>query len=156
MIFRKAEKKDAAKIAEMLIRIGALHHKGRPDIYKAHLQKYDENGILELLKDENTLIFVAADDADSVVGYAFCQIKRVEESHAFEKREYLYIDDFCVDEELRGQHIGTFLMENIFAKTREMGIEKIELNVWEFNSSAIKFYEKSGFKTQRRQMEFLL
>ncbi len=153
---RKAEPRDAVKIAEMLIGIGALHHNGRPDIYKAKLQKYNENDVLEILKDENSPIYVAADENDEVAGYAFCQIKTVENNKALVDRKFMYIDDFCVDEKYRKQHIGKHLMETVAEEARKMKVESIELNVWEFNESAINFYEKCGFTTQRREMEIKL
>lgn len=150
---RKAQNKDAVKIAKMLISIGELHHTGRPDIYRDNLQKYDENDILEILKDENSPIFVATDENDEVAGYAFCQIKTVNQTDALVGRKYVYIDDFCTDEKYRRQNVGSMLMDYVKTEIKKMGIESIELNVWEFNDSAIKFYEKCGFVTQRREME---
>ena len=153
---RKAESKDAQKIAEMLIGIGTLHHNGRPDIYKDNLQKYNESDILEILKNESMLIYVAVDDEDSVAAYAFCQVKEVSESKALVGRKFMYIDDFCVDEKYRKMHIGQTLMQAITEEAKKIGISGIELNVWEFNESAIKFYEKCGFVTQKREMEIVL
>ena len=153
---RKAEEKDAQKIAEMLIGIGALHHNGRPDIYKDNLQKYNESDILDILKDENSPIYVAADEEDVVAGYAFCQIKAVENNKALMDREFMYIDDFCVDEKYRKQHIGQTLIQSVLEEAKKIGVDGIELNVWEFNENAIKFYEKCGFTTQKREMEIKL
>ncbi len=154
--FRKAEPKDATKIAEMLIGIGALHHNGRPDIYKDNLQKYNESDVLEILKDKNMPVYVMADEKDEVAAYAFCQIKEVSESKALVGRKFMYIDDFCVDEKYRKMHIGQTLMEKVTEEARKMDVSSIELNVWEFNESAIKFYEKCGFTTQKREMEIIL
>ena len=39
---------------------------------------------------------------------------------------------------------------------KELDCDNIELNVWEFNESAMKFYEKMGMTTQRRFMEIKL
>ena len=156
MQFRKASEKDAPKIAEMLIGIGALHHNGRPDIYKDNLQKYNEEDILLILKDKNSPVFVAADEDDNVAGYAFCIIRSIEETKAFVSRKFLYIDDFCVDEKYRKMHVGTFMMESLLREAKKMDISSIELNVWEFNESAVKFYEKCGFSTQKREMEIIL
>lgn len=153
---RKAEKKDAPKIAEMLVGIGALHHNGRPDIYKDNLQKYNESDILGILQDETSPVYVAADENDAVAGYAFCQIKEVKESKTLVGRKFMYIDDFCVDEKYRKMHIGQTLMQAVSEEARKMNVSSIELNVWEFNESAIKFYEKCGFNTQKREMEIVL
>lgn len=154
--FRKAQGKDAAKIAEMLIDIGALHHKGRPDIYKDNLQKYNEEDIKRILGDENSPIFVATDEEDNVAAYAFCIIKTVEASKSLVERKFLYIDDFCVDKKYRKMNIGTFLVEKIVNEARTINVASIELNVWEFNEGAINFYEKCGFTTQKREMEIIL
>ncbi len=152
---RKAEAKDAVQIAEMLIDIGALHHNGRPDIYKDNLQKYNEEDIKKILKDKNTPIYVAVNE-ETVLGYVFCQIKTVESNKALVDRKYMYIDDFCVNKNYRKQHIGRMLMDAVFEETRKMEISSIQLNVWEFNESAIRFYEKCGFTTQKREMEIKL
>ncbi len=155
MNFRKAEEKDAVKIAEMLIGIGALHHNGRPDVYKENLQKYNEKEITGIIKNKNSPVFVVTDEEDNVAGYAFCIIRTVEETKALVGRKFLYIDDFCVDEKYRKMHIGTFLMEKVVEEAKKMDVSSIELNVWEFNESAVKFYEKCGFKTQKREMEII-
>lgn len=38
------------------------------------------------------------------------------------------------------------------AKKRKLG--KIELDVWEFNESAIEFYQAVGFRQMRRWLEY--
>ncbi len=152
---RKAEERDAPKIADMLVGIGELHHKGRPDIYRDNLQKYDEKDIIEILKDAESPIYVAADEDDNVVGYAFCQIKTVTSSSTFVDRKFVYIDDFCVDEKCRKQHIGKKLLNVVTEEAKKSGACAVELNVWEFNENAVSFYEKCGFKTQRREMEIV-
>ncbi len=153
---RKAQAKDVPKIAEMLRSIGELHHSGRPDIYKDNLQKYNEQEIEEILKDEKTPVFVATDESDGVVGYAFCIIKEVTDTKALVARRFIYIDDFCVDEKYRKMNIGRILMESVIEEAKKMNVSSIELNVWEFNENAVKFYEKCGFTTQKREMEIIL
>jgi diamine N-acetyltransferase len=37
--------------------------------------------------------------------------------------------------------------------TREIGAESLELGVWEFNNTAIQFYEAMVMKTQARKIE---
>jgi ribosomal protein S18 acetylase RimI-like enzyme len=38
----------------------------------------------------------------------------------------------------------------------ERGLREIELNVWEFNQSAIAFYEALGYVTERRKMRRII
>ena len=51
----------------------------------------------------------------------------------------LYIDDLCVDQSRRGQHIGKRLYEYVVQFAREQKCYNITLNVWACNESAQKF-----------------
>ena len=39
-------------------------------------------------------------------------------------------------------------------EARAQGIDRVELNMGEFNEEALRFYEALGFRTYRRYMEF--
>jgi ribosomal protein S18 acetylase RimI-like enzyme len=56
----------------------------------------------------------------------------------------LFIDDLCVDETVRGQHIGEALFRFAADQARRMGCRDVILNVWEGNDAAKRFYEKMG------------
>jgi len=153
---RTAEKKDGEKICAMLCDIGALHHNGRPDIYRGNLQKYGIDEYNAILADEKMPILVAADKNDTVVGYAFLVLKEVRDNAALVDRRYVYVDDFCVDKNVRRGGVGRTLMNGVFDFARSLGYDRVELNVWEFNKSALLFYESLGMTTQKRQMEIKL
>ena len=129
-MIRRACHRDIPKIEDLLSQVCLVHHNGRPDIYKDNLQKYNESDILDILTDEISPIYVAADEEDEVAGYAFCQIKAVENNKALMDRKYMYIDDFCVDEKYRKQHIGQTLMQAVLEDAKKIGVRSIELNVY--------------------------
>ena len=68
----------------------------------------------------------------------------------------LFIDDLCVDQEARGQHIGESLFEYVKSEAKQLGCYEVTLNVWAGNTPAEKFYEKMGMRTKERQMEYIL
>ena len=68
----------------------------------------------------------------------------------------LYIDDLCVDEAMRGAHIGKALYEAAVALARESGCYNLTLNVWSCNPSALRFYEAQGLLPQKIGMELIL
>lgn len=68
----------------------------------------------------------------------------------------LFIDDLCVDQEDRGQHIGESLFEYVKSEAKQLGCYEVTLNVWAGNISAEKFYKKMGMRTKERQMEYIL
>ena len=68
----------------------------------------------------------------------------------------LFIDDLCVDQQARGQHIGESLFEYVKQQAKEQGCYEVTLNVWAGNTPAEHFYEKMGMRTKERQMEYIL
>ena len=64
----------------------------------------------------------------------------------------LFIDDLCVDQQARGQHIGERLFEHVKNEAKQKGCYEVTLNVWTGNISAEKFYEKMGMRTKERQI----
>lgn len=109
-----------------------------------------------MIKDDTKPIYVAVDDDDVCMGYAFCQIRQQPFSNNMVPFTSLFIDDLCVDAKTRGQHIGEQLFEYVKNEAKHLGCYEVTLNVWSGNTSAEKFYEKMGLKTKERQMEYIL
>ncbi|NLD88375.1 MAG: GNAT family N-acetyltransferase [Clostridiales bacterium] len=145
--------KDGPEVIRLLGQIGKLHSEGRPDIYRDNIRKYSQAEFEAKIKSESEPVLVAVDEDDNVLGHVF-GVLNVRENHpTMRDMRIMYIDDLCVDEACRGQGIGRALMNAICAVAKEMNCTKIDLNVWEFNTSAIKFYEACGMKTFRRHLE---
>ena len=68
----------------------------------------------------------------------------------------LYIDDLCVDEAVRGAHVGKALYEYVIHYAKQQRCFNVTLNVWADNKNAVKFYEKIGLKVQKIGMETIL
>ncbi len=153
MIIRRAESGDANKINDLLYQVASLHAEGRPDIFKAATKKYSDQELVEIIKCDTTPIFVATDDGGQVLGYAFCVHKCIENNILLQDKKTLYIDDICVDESARGEHIGKSLYEYVSLYAKERGFDNITLNVWAFNEGAYEFYKKCGMVPQRIIME---
>ena len=155
MLVRRAEIKDIEKINELLLQVAMVHHYGRPDLFKANCRKYKNDELVEIVKDDNRPIFVAEDDG-VVMGYAFCVITDRKDDNVLTDIKNLYIDDLCVDENVRGGHIGTRLYEYVLDFAKKNGFYNVTLNVWAGNDSALKFYEHIGLKVQKIGMEKIL
>lgn len=57
-----------------------------------------------------------------------------------------YLEDLFVDETLRGQGIGTQLLNNVILKAKELGCYKLVATSRHERESVHKMYEKNGFK----------
>ena len=156
MKIRKAEKKDIPRILTLLGQVLQIHAELRPDIFISGTTKYTSCELEELLKQEDTPIYVAVNEDDLCIGYAFCQLKEQPFSNNMVPFKSLFIDDLCVDRQARGQHIGEGLFEYVKQQAKELGCYEVTLNVLAGNTSAECFYEKMGMKTKERQMEYIL
>lgn len=156
MKIRRVELKDMTRIGELLSQVLEVHHKGRPDIFKGGVKKYTDEELAEIIEDDKKPIFVATDDTDKVLGYAFCVFIKHENNNILTDISTLYIDDLCVDEACRGQHVGKALYEHVLDFAKESGCYNVTLNVWSCNESARKFYEKCGLLPQKVGMEVIL
>lgn len=152
MQIRLAQSNDIPGLIALLRQVGQVHRDIRPDIFRDRCQKYDETALLQLLTDETRPIFVA-DDQGFVAGYCFCILRSYQNDGAMQDRAELYIDDLCVDENRRGQHIGSALYNHVLSYAKEMGCQFVTLNVWQGNHSAMKFYENAGMTPRSITME---
>lgn len=156
MLIRRAEQKDIPDIHRLLGQVEMVHHLGRPDLFKYKCWKYTNEELEVLLRDETRPVFVGVNEEDRVLGYAFCIFVQHLNDNVLTDIKTLYIDDLCVDEEIRGQHVGKQLYEHVIKFAREQGCYNVTLNVWELNSSAKKFYESCGLVPQKIGMEKIL
>ena len=155
MQIRFAKNTDIPAFIRLLKQVGRVHYEGRPDIFRADAQKYDEAALEALLQDQNRPILVA-EDAGQVLGYAFCVIQNTAGDPVLQDVKTVYIDDLCVDENCRGGGVGKALYNAVLDYAREIGAYNVTLNVWAKNESALKFYEKMGLMPQKYGMEIIL
>ena len=150
-MIRRAEIKDIPGIIELLHQVNMVHHVLRPDLFKPYTTKYNEQELEALIGDDSKPIFVFEDAA--VLGHAFCMITEVKGDKLLQDIKTLYIDDICVDEKARGQHVGKALYEYVRDYAASIGCNNITLNVWDGNDAALSFYQNMGMKVQKTSME---
>ena len=156
MIVRSAEEKDIPRLLALLSQVQAIHAQGRPDLFEGAHTKYRPGDLKAILRDGDRPVFVAVDQDDQVLGYAFCILQQPSGDGNLRPRKALYIDDLCVDQARRGEHIGQMLYAHVREAARAMGCYHITLNVWSLNQTAARFYEKMGLKPLKVTMESLL
>lgn len=156
MLIRRAEERDMDGINSLLCQVLMVHHNGRPDLFKSGAKKYTDEELREILKDDTRPVFVGVDEAEAVMGYAFCMFQQHVGNNILTDVKTLYIDDLCVDESIRGQHIGRQLYEYVVDFARNSGCYNVTLNVWACNEGARMFYEKCGLVPQKIGMEKIL
>lgn len=157
MQIRRAQTIDMEGINRLLCQVLTVHHNGRPDLFKGNVKKYTDQELAELIGDDSRPIFVGVEEeSQQVLGYAFCIFQQHIGDNILTDIKTLYIDDLCVEEECRGQHIGRRIYEYVLDFAREQGCYNVTLNVWSCNPTAQRFYEKCGLAPQKIGMEKIL
>lgn len=112
-----------------------------------------QNIVFDYFENDDKFIIVCEKDGE-IVGFSCLEIVKKPDSPYCFSREFLRVVEIGTDENHRRQGIGSEIFDFIKNFAKEKGFNKIELDMWEFNESALKFYESMGFKTYRRYMDF--
>ncbi len=156
MMIRRAVKSDVAELGRILYQVNNIHAQGRPDLFIMGHRKYNDEELADLLGDPGRPVFVLTEDNTKLKGYAFCVIEQYEEGSNMVPRRTVYIDDICVDEICRGQHVGQLLYQYVCDYARSIGAYNVTLNVWSCNPTAMAFYESMGMTPYKVGMEYVL
>lgn len=155
MTVRFAEEKDLERINELRRQVNDIHVEGKPEIFKAGFPDELRDYIYEIFADPDKSI-VAAETDGIICGFAVIGVYVKPETPFMYECRFLEVYEFGVDKAFRRNGAGSEIMKFIRAYAAERGIDRIELDMWEFNDGALKFYEQSGFTTYRRYMEMKL
>ena len=154
-MIKKADEKHLADIMKLLKEVGNIHADLRNDLFIKDKTKYSKEELISLMKDDSYDILVYTDDKDKVLGYAFL-IAQENKGNNLRPLKTLYIDDLCVSEKYRHQHIGSALFAYIQKYAKDNGFYNITLNVYEGNDEAYAFYLKKEMFKRKTMMEIIV
>ena len=152
MEIRFAKENELDRVNELRKQVNDVHVAGKPEVFKPGFGEELRDYINEIWNDPEKEIIVADIDG-KICGFAIINHIIRPENPFMKERDFLDVDEFCVDKACRRQGIASELISFIKNHARERGFSRIELNMWEFNQDALRFYEAVGFETYRRYME---
>lgn len=155
MIIRTAREEELDRVNELRKQVNDLHVAGKPEVFKKGFPDELKDFIHVIYNDPEQEIIVAESDG-TICGFAVLHHIVKGETPFMYERDFLDIDEFCVDAAFRRQGVALRMMTFIRSYAKEKGFHRLELNMWEFNEGALAFYEAAGFKTFRRYMEMML
>ena len=128
---KKAEKKDFNRINELFVEM-------LQTIYQTEqVDGYPEGALDRFFDGRDEWISIAVDQGKIV---AFLSI----EVH-HEAEEFIYLDDFSVTKQYRGQGIGTAMIRAAEGYARETHIPAICFHVEKSNTAALRLYQRLGY-----------
>jgi len=133
VIIRKAEKKDSKSILRLIQEL-ALFEKEPESVL------LQENDIEKHGFSSSPLFHCLVAELEGViVGMALYYPR-----YSTWKGPTFHLEDLIVSEHFKGKGFGTQLYTAFIKQAYEAGVERIEWNVLDWNTPAVRFYEKSG------------
>lgn len=149
---RKATPNDYNTLCDLFDEMDALHRNNLPHLFQKPSGSVREQEYYSgLIADENTGLFVAEADK-KLVGFIHAIVRDTPAFPVFVPRRYAIVDGIVVKSEFQNRGTGRILMDKIQEWAIAKGAASIELNVYEFNKTAISFYERLGYQTFSRRM----
>jgi GNAT superfamily N-acetyltransferase len=131
IVIRKAVKDDCKRLMELIHQL-AVYEKA-PDELIATLEHFEESGF-----GSKPVWWAIVAEADGIVqGFALYYIR-----YSTWKGQRMYLEDFLVNEDVRGHGIGKLLFDKLIEEAKQKKFNGIVWQVLDWNEPAINFYKK--------------
>jgi GNAT superfamily N-acetyltransferase len=131
VIIRPAIQSDCARLLELIHEL-AVYEKA-PEQVTVSLSHFIESGF----GNKPVWWALVAEVDGVVVGMALYYIR-----YSTWKGQRLYLEDLLVTEEMRGNKIGSMLVDALIKEAKQKGFKGMNWQVLEWNEPAINFYKK--------------
>jgi len=145
-ITRKAILKDLPSLLEFEQGVIEAERPFDPTIKEGYITYYD---ISELINNEESEVFVVEQD-QLIVASGYAKIKG--DRHYLKHVKIGYLGFMFVHKAHRGQGLNQLIINELLKWCKERKIFEIRLDVYDDNLTAIKAYEKVGFKKHMTNM----
>jgi ribosomal protein S18 acetylase RimI-like enzyme len=119
-----------------------------PDIFRSAEVAVPEEYFAGLVSGDESCIVLAERDG-VIVGYATLQIRHAMYEIQVPRTAGL-IGNFGIAEACQRMGVGRRLFEACRERAKAMGASSLDLDCWEANQGAIRFYESLGMRVSRR------
>ena len=151
MQVRKAQTSDIPDLVRINATVQELHHSAEPHLYGPHRAAPIEDFFRDWLESENNETWIAERDGHCL-GYLTCVVQRRDATPFSPPRAHLYVDALAVSPEAQRQGVGRTLMRHAESRARELGLDRVRLDVRNANPKAIGFYEALGYAPEQTKM----
>lgn len=127
------------------------HFDKRPADFRPAVRSRERT--IELIENPSKATFVVDRRTDRrVVGFTSLYLRTFPANPVSPGRTVAEIDSMVVHPDFRHHGVATLLLQRAREWATEQQVACLELNVWEFNSEAMAFYEATGFAVLSRRM----
>ncbi len=157
---RLAEKGDFQKLLKLLVKASNFHieldneYPYHDELKRGSVKErkiHESKKLTENLKDKDTKIFIAL-TGQKIIGFMTVSLLKMNANCKYQRAE---IENLFVLKKFRSKKIGRLLIKEAFFFLNSKNVKVVSLNVSSNNISAIKFYEKLGFRERLKTMTLI-
>ncbi len=149
---RKATEKDYSSVNLLYLETDSLYSKNIPETYKKPPKlTLPKGNFLNMLEDKDSLIIVAV-TGQEIVGMLYATIEKDDGNEWVRPLRQINIEEISVFSKFNDRGIDTKLLQEAERWARKKAIKNLSVLVYNFNQSAISFYEKNGFEPHSTNM----
>jgi diamine N-acetyltransferase len=156
LTIRTATIDDYDGVALVFDEIDLLHRRGAPHVFRAPAGRALDRAHFEAVLTDPEMDWLVAERAGEIVGFLSVRVLHAADRPVLVPRDFGEVDSLAVRADHQRAGVGRALMAAAERWATEHGLQEIELSVWEFNQSALAFYEELGYVTERRKMRRVL
>jgi len=145
MEIRPATPGDSPLLSSLCRDVQTLHARHHPHVFK--MPQSDDFAVAffdEMLASADMTIYIA-EEGSRPVGYIVCRLFDRPENVFTHASRFLFVDQISVRPGAQRKGIGAALLKRAEGRARELGLSKLQLDSWDFNTEAHAFFEKFGF-----------
>ncbi len=154
-LIRPAVKENHPAIITIGFETQEIHAEAYPDIFRQGVSGIPFEYFARMLASAGSTVFVAELE-QHVVGYVFLSVHDTPPYEFLMPRRVAEISDIAVLKAYHSKGIGHQLFAASVEWAKARGATDLELQVWEFNTNAIAFYERLGMAPINRTMSLSL
>ena len=141
---RRASLDDYDAVCRLLDVVDLLHAERLPWLFQTpSTSPRPEPYFAELLSGPDSTLFVA--EAEQLVGVAIALMRSAPALPVLVPQRWGVLDGLVVDPAWRRRGVGARLVQAVESWAHALGAAWVELNVYEFNAEARRFYEALGY-----------
>ncbi|TYA52386.1 GNAT family N-acetyltransferase [Formosa maritima] len=135
---RKAKKSDMTAVLNLIKELAVFENE--PDAVEVSVEDLEHDGF----GTNPQFICFVAEIENKIEGIAL-----VYKRYSTWKGSVLHLEDLIVSKHMRGNNIGTKLLDEVVKYGHQLGVKRISWEVLDWNESAITFYENKGANVMR-------
>lgn len=151
---RIAEENDLVQISKILKEVHTLHQNNRKDIFKDFKEPINMDYYKSLIKDNTSEVFVYEID-NLIIGYMTLKLIEVKNHPVLLDRRILKMEDLAILNKFQNNGYGSKLFDKAIEYSKYINSDGLELQVWDFNEKALKFYQNNSMKCKYLTLEKL-